>query len=477
MLRFYGPAAKTESVNRREMLRVGGLLTAGLSLPNLLGGASSPGSSLSASATVAASDDIGRRPKSFGAAKNCIILYLSGGPPQHDTFDPKPDAPAEIRGEFNTIETSLPGVRVGEHLPLTSKWMHRIAQVRSMCHTHNDHARGSYWMFTGYPYLGSVPDANNMTRQDMPHLGACVAKIAPGSGLFPFALCPHRMDVAGGRRVGQFAGMLGPKYDPLLPGGNPNDEQYKLDQLPLVPNLELSSVQRRLRLTEQLNRQLDYLDQTALAQSLKDNQAKAIEVVSTDAVRKAVDLSSVDPKQRERYGRNLFGQSVLLGRRLLDAGTRLVQCNWQRAQGKDGFAWDTHWNNFTACKEDLIPPFDQAFSALMEDLDRSGKLSETLVVVAGEFGRSPKITLKNGGREHWPDVYTVLFAGAGIRGGEIYGRSDKMGAFPAEHPTSPADFVATLYHLLGIDSRREEHDHQNRPFKLSKGDAITGIMA
>ncbi|HND54883.1 MAG TPA: DUF1501 domain-containing protein, partial [Pirellulaceae bacterium] len=197
MLRFYGPAAKTESVNRREMLRVGGLLTAGLSLPNLLGGASSAGSSLStavsSTATAAASDDTGRRPTSFGAAKNCIILYLSGGPPQHDTFDPKPDAPAEIRGEFNTIETSLPGVRVGEHLPLTSKWMHRIAQVRSMCHTHNDHARGSYWMFTGYPYLGSVPDANNMTRQDMPHLGACVAKIAPGSGLFPFALCPHRM--------------------------------------------------------------------------------------------------------------------------------------------------------------------------------------------------------------------------------------------------------------------------------------------
>jgi hypothetical protein len=461
MLRLFGPAARTESFNRREALRIGGLLTAGLSLGDLL-------------ARPALAD--ASKPKSFGAAKNCILLYLSGGPPQHDTFDPKPDAPAEIRGEFGTIESSLPGVRVGEHLPLTSKVMHQVAQVRSMCHTHNDHARGSYWMFTGYPYLGSVPDANNMTRQDMPHLGSCVAKIAPGDGLFPFAISPHRMDVAGGRRVGQFAGMLGSKYDPLLPGGNPNDDNYKLDQLPLAPNLQIDSVKRRLRLIDQLNNQVDYLEQTALAQSLKDNQAKALEVVSSDAVRKAVDLSSADAKQRDRYGRNLFGQSVLLGRRLLDAGTRLVQCNWQRVQSKDGFAWDTHWNNFSACKEDLLPPFDQAFSALMHDLEETGQLSETLVVVAGEFGRSPKITLKNGGREHWPDVYTVLFGGAGIQPGIVYGKSDKMGAYPAEHPTAPADFVATIYHLLGIDPHREEHDQLGRPFALTKGNAISGIM-
>lgn len=464
MLRLFGPAAKTEFVvNRREMLRIGSMMTGGLSLASLM-------------QRPATADQAKAKDKSFGAAKNCIMLYLSGGPPQHDTFDCKPDAPAEIRGEFGTIASSLPGVRVGEHLPMTAKIMHQVAQVRSMCHTHNDHARGSYWMFTGYPYLGSVPDANNMTRQDMPHLGSCVAKIAPGDGLFPFATSPHRMDVAGGRRVGQFAGMLGSKFDPLLPGGNPNDDHYKLDQLPLAPNMQLDSVKRRMRLVDQLNSQVDYLEQSALSQSLKENHAKALEVVSTDAVRKAVDLTTADPKQRERYGRNLFGQSVLLGRRLLDAGTRLVQCNWQRIQSKDGFAWDTHWNNFSACKEDLLPPFDQAFSALMQDLEETGKLSETLVVVAGEFGRSPKITLKNGGREHWPDCYTVLFAGAGIRGGEIYGASDAMGAFPADKPTSPADFTATIYHLLGIDPHREEHDQLGRPFELSKGNAITGIM-
>ena len=487
MIRLFGPAAPTERGlgTRREMLRIGGvlsggLLTGGLSLSGLLG---------ARAATAGASETAGGQPgegktaapngapRSFGAAKRCIMLYLSGGPPQHDTFDPKPDAPAEIRGEFGTIETTLPGVRVGEHLPRSARWMHKVAQVRSMCHTHNDHARGSYWMFTGYPFLGSVPDANNMTRADMPHLGACVAKIAPGEGLFPFAIAPYRMDVAGGRRVGQFAGMLGAKFDPLLPGGNPNDDHYRLEQLPLAPNLALDAVKRRLRLVEQLNQQVDYLERAAAAQSLRDNQAKALEVVSTDAVRRAVDLSAVDLKQRERYGRNLFGQSVLLGRRLLDAGTRFVQCNWQRVQGKDGFAWDTHWNNFTACKEDLIPPFDQAFAALMQDLEETGQLDETLVIVAGEFGRSPKVTLKNAGREHWPDVYTVLFAGAGVQGGRIYGQSDKHGAYPIENASSPADFVATIYHLMGIDPAREEHDQLNRPFALSKGKAITGIMS
>jgi len=463
MLSLFGPDLR-RNLSRRELLQIGGLAMTGLTLDSLM------------ERSALAESQAAPRLKSFGAAKNCIILYLSGGPPQQDMWDLKPDAPADIRGEFGTIETSLPGVRVGEHLPLSAKLMHKVAQIRSMYHSHNDHARGSYWMFTGYPYLGSVPDANNMSRQDMPHLGSCVSKIAPGKGLLPFAMVPHRMDVAGGRRVGQFAGMLGPKYDPLLPGGDPNDDNYKLEQLPLAPNLAPEIVRRRLKLVEQLDGQVDYLRQTSLAESLKDNQSKALSVVSSDAVRKAVDLSSADRAQRERYGRNQFGQSVLLGRRLLEAGTRLVQCNWQRSQGKNGFAWDTHWNNFSACKEDLIPPFDRAFHALMTDLEETGQLAETLVVVAGEFGRSPKVTLKNGGREHWPDCYTVLFAGAGIKEGQIYGSSDKIGAYPADNPTTPADFVATIYHLLGIDPHREEHDQLNRPFALSKGNAVQAIL-
>ena len=463
MLNLFGPGFRS-GMDRREMLQIGGLAMSGVSLPALMSG----------SAMAAPEEKTSKKHgPGFGRAKNCIILSLSGANPQHDMYDPKPETPPEIRGEFGTIATSVPTIRFGEHCPNAAKLMDRMALVRSMHHDHNDHARGSFQMFTGTRYAGSVPDANNMSRQDMPHLGACVAKLAPGNGpMFPFVLVPHRMDVAGGRRVGQFAGMLGGKYDPLLTGGNPNDDDFKLDHLPLQPIEKPDAIRRRLGLVGQLNRQTEFLNKSALAQSINQAQSKAVDVISSQKVRDAVDLSRVDSKERERYGRNLFGQSVMLGRRLLEAGSRLVQCNWQRTQGKNGFAWDTHWNNFSALKEDLIPPQDRALFALVTDLEKTGQLDETLVVVAAEFGRSPKVTLKNGGREHWPDVYTVSFLGAGIKGGQIYGASDRQGAYPADKPTTPADFVATIYHFLGIDPHQEAYDQQNRPFQLSKGNPI-----
>ncbi len=463
MLKLFGPAARGEGLNRRELLRIGGLGMAGLSLPMLLPRASAA--------------PAGKKSKSFGQAKNCIILYLSGGPAQLDTFDPKPDAPDDIRGEFGTIQTSLPGLRYSELLPLTSKWAHKTALVRTMYHEHNDHGRGSYWMFTGYPYAGSVSDVNSMSRADMPHMGSVLAKVSPGKGpMFPFAIIPHRMDVAGGRRSGQFAGALGGKYDPLLTGGNPNDDAFKLDHIPLAPNEDPAVVKRRLTLVDQLNAQTGSLNDLAMSQAIHENQVKALDVLGSDRVKKAVDLAAIPKSERERYGRNLFGQSVMLGKRLLDAGARLVQCNWQRAQGINGFAWDTHWNNFSAHKDDLVPPFDKAFHALMTDLDQSGKLDETLVVVAAEFGRSPKITRSNSGREHWPDCYSVLFAGGGIHGGQVYGQSDKNAAYPSTYPTTPADFTATIYHCLGIDPAGEVRDQQDRPIHLSKGAPIAALL-
>jgi hypothetical protein len=447
-------------LSRREVLQVGGLSMAGITLPQLI-------------AQGATDEDRKKHGAGFGRAKNCIILFLSGGSPQHDTFDPKPDAPADIRGEFGTIETTTPGIRFGEHCKLAAKHMHQMALIRSMHHDHNDHARAGYWMFTGEKYPRSVNDANSMSRQDMPHFGSCVARIAPGDGpMVPFVLVPHRVDVAGGRRAGQFAGILGGKYDPMLTGGNPNDDDFRLRHLPLAPSINSDVIRRRMRLVDQLNQQTQLLKDNPLTDSLRDNQVKALDVIGSKAVREAVDLAGVEKDTRARYGRNLFGQSVLLGKRLLDAGTRLVQCNWERTQGRNGFAWDTHWNNFKALKEDLIPPFDQAFHALMTDLERTGQLDETLVVVATEFGRSPKITLKNGGREHWPDVYTVCMAGAGIEGGQIYGASDKHGGYPTESPVEPVNFLATIYHLLGIDPGTELHDQQNRPFKIAKGNPI-----
>ena len=311
----------------------------------------------------------------------------------------------------------------------------------------------------------------------MPHMGSVMAKLAPGKGpMFPFALVPHRMDVAGGRRSGQFAGSLGGRYDPLLTGGNPNDDDFHLNHLPLAPNEDVSVLRRRLTLADQLGSQTRQLHDLAISQSIRENQARALDVISSDGVRRAVDLASIPSAERERYGRNLFGQSVLLGRRLLDAGCRLVQCNWQRSQGRDGFAWDTHWNNFRAHKDDLVPFYERAFDALMTDLDRTGQLDETLVVVAAEFGRSPKVTRSNSGREHWPDCYSVLFAGGGIRGGQAVGRSDSIAAYPATPAFSPADFTATIYHCLGIDPHAESHDQGGRPFALSRGTPIAELV-
>jgi len=219
-------------ITRREMIRIGGLSLGGLALSDLV-------------SAVPTDAERAQHGPGFGRAKNCIILYLSGGNPQHDMFDPKPDTPAEIRGEFNTIETTTPGIRFGEHCQLSARHMHQMALVRSMHHEHNDHGRGSYWMFTGVKYPGSVPDVNSMSRQDMPHMGSCIARLAPGDGpMFPFVLVPHRMDVAGGRRAGQFAGILGGKYDPMLTGGNPNDDDFKLKHLPLAPSVPPDVIRR-----------------------------------------------------------------------------------------------------------------------------------------------------------------------------------------------------------------------------------------
>src|SRR6516165_2150453 len=236
MLSLLGPSFRTaHGFTRREMIRVGGLSMSGVALAELL---DKPVHAESSSSPK-------QHGAGFGRAKRCILLYLSGGHPQHDMFDPKPDAPAEIRGEFDSIATSVPSIRFGEHCALSAKLMDQMALIRSMNHTHNDHGRGSYWMFTGYMYPGSVPDVNNMSRADQPHMGSILAKHAPGKGpMFPFVIVPHRMDVAGGRRAGQFAGALGGKYDPLLTGGNPNDDKFKLDHLPLAPNEDPGILQR-----------------------------------------------------------------------------------------------------------------------------------------------------------------------------------------------------------------------------------------
>jgi uncharacterized protein (DUF1501 family) len=259
-------------------------------------------------------------------------------------------------------------------------------------------------------------------------------------------------------------------------GGDPNRDDFRLENLPLTANAPRSILERRIRLVDQLNQQTRYLKESAPALALKQSQEKALDVIGSEAVRRAVDLSTADSGLRARYGRNLFGQSVLLGRRLLDSGARLVQVNWLRTQGAKGYAWDSHRENFDALRQDLIPPFDQACAALIDDLAASGRLDETLVVVATEFGRTPKVTQSTAGREHWPHVFSTLMAGGGIKGGHVHGASDRIGAYPSESPVTPGDFMATICHCLGIDPHTEIRDQFDRPLTLCKGNPIQALL-
>ncbi len=420
MLNLWG----SSSLDRRELLRVGGVALGGLTLPML-----------PANTAIAA----GAKPKSFGQAKNCIILYLSGGPAQLDTFDPKPDAPDDIRGEFTTIQTTLPGMRFTELLPQRREV---DAQVGARPHDVARAQRPRPRLVLDVHRL-PVPRQRARREHDEPpgHAAHGLVRGEARARQRPAAACaivPHRMDVAGGRRAGQFAGSLGPKYDPLLTGGNPNDDDFKLDHLPLVANESPDAVKRRLSLVDQLNAETKPLNDAGRE---RHHQGLAGEGGRRDLVgRGAEGGRSVrrDPRRSASgTAATCSASRCMLGRRLLDAGARLVQCNWQRTQGINGFAWDTHWNNFTAHKDDLVPPFDQAFHALMTDLDATGKLDETLVVVAAEFGRSPKITQSNAGREHWPECYSVLFAGGGIKGGQVYGASRQDRRPPRDRPGHP----------------------------------------
>ena len=469
MLSLYGPESqKGESLQRREMLKIGGLGLTGLGLPQLLD--ANHGKLLAASPSA-------KQQSSFGKAKNCIILFQSGGAAQMDTYDPKPNAPDDIRGTFNPISTAVPGVHVCDSVPLTAKVLDRGVIVRSVTHPRPDHASGGYAMFTGYEYEGTAGQANFMARSDHPHVGAAIAKMAPGSGpMVPWAIIPRRLDAGSGRRAGQWGGRLGSKYDPLQPGGDPNEDGFKLDHLPLVANRDPRVFTRRRKLIDQINSQVEYLDKTSDAQALAAGQQKAIDVLSSDAVRRAVDLSSEDPKLREAYGRNLFGQSVLLGRRFLQAGSRVIQCSWLRTQGEEGYAWDSHWNNLKSLRNDLCPPFDQALYALINDLEETGELDETLVVVTGEFGRTPRIN-KDAGRDHWSNVFSLCMFGAGINAGQVYGASDGIAGYPAADPVTPADITATIYHCLGIDPHSEMLDQNERPMRLSEGHIISDILS
>lgn len=447
---------------RRELLRVGGLGAVGLSLPNLL----------------AANEISPAADATFGRAKNIIFLYLAGGPPQHETFDPKPDAPAEVRGPFRPISTNVPGIQFCELLPRTAAIADKLAVVRSMATDDNTHSSSSYWVLTGYKYAG--PNARTISPTDWPYWGSIVKRFKPSDVLPPLSTVwiPDVMRLNENvTPAGQTGGFMGSEWDPDRFVGDPSAADYEVQGLRLG---DRSSAEFRQR--QQLLRQLEapfQAERRGTDPSLFGGfQQQAFDLLTSGRAQQAFAIDREPAKVRERYGNNRWGQCVLLARRLVEAGVRLVHVQWPREPGDnavDNPLWDTHAQNADRLEDVLCPTFDVGFSALIEDLDQRGLLYETLVVAIGEFGRTPKINAK-GGRDHWGPVFSFAMAGAGISGGQVYGASDREGGRPKEDRVQPGDLTATLYHLAGIDYRSTFQDRQGRGHRLTEGEPLFKLL-
>lgn len=461
--------------SRRQALGVGGLSAFGLSLPGLLGARLSAGETpdgLRAAPSIAGG--------SFGKAKSCIVLFLLGGPPQHETWDPKPDAPAEVRGEFGTIATRTPGLRVGELMPRTAAMTDRIAVLRAMATDDNAHSSSGYWMLTGQPHAprnseNALPGKPN----DWPCLGAVVRQLKGDAGGLPGSIRLPEEIWNTGRILwpGQDAGWLGGQADPWLITCDPNQPNFRVPDIALPEHISPARLEGREGIRRLMQAHHSSMRGSEQVQRWHGWQTKAMDLVASGEAQRAFELTAEPDTVRDRYGRNRFGQSVLMARRLVESGVSLVQVNWTRWEDDENVApaWDTHAKNAQRLKQALMPPMDQAYSALLEDLAERGLLDETLVVWMGEFGRTPKIN-PAGGRDHWGHVFSVALAGGGIRGGVVHGQSDRIGGYPVEGRVEPQDLTATIFHCLGVPPAREIHDREGRPMVVSRGTPIGPVL-
>ncbi len=443
--------------SRRDFLR-SGVGLAGLTLPTFL---QARNSSLSSSAS----------------AKACIIIYTWGGMSHFESFDPKPEAPVDLRGEFKPIPTATPGMQFCEHVPLLAKHSEKLAVVRSVHHKQGGHQQGMYVTLTGHD---PVPGIKAKGRNNHPSLTSMLSYFHDPAVGTPAAIrMPYSMYDNGKQMAGEGAGWLGSKHDPILlrtPAGEPYGgvNRYTDRELNLLLNLEKERVSGRNALLEQLEGTLSARVGSGTAYDQLDHYRKmASDILLGSPVRKAYDLDSEDPRIRAMYGDHMGGQSLLLSRRLVEAGVPVVQavCSASDLAGGGGDNWDTHRDHFPKMKNRLLPVFDRAASALLTDLEMRGMLEETLVVFLTDFGRTPKIN-GNGGRDHHPGVYSLVLAGGGIRGGQVYGSSDRKGAEPGSDPCSPADVHATVYRAMGINPDMELHDQQGRPFRICDGQPL-----
>lgn len=416
------------------------------------------GAVLASSATVRGTQSASSASKT--RIRSCVLVFFYGGPSHLDTYDPKPDAPGEVRGEYRTIPTVVPGVRVCEHLPRMARVMDRVALVRSLHHPMRNHNSAAAEALTGRTPAGGDQELLSDDPRGIPTLGSAVSfALGSRAGALPYVALPYTLyNVV--QLPGQTPGLLGGAFDRFQVAGDPNAPNFRISAFDGVSDLPDRAA---------LLRGLDTAALPGPAERAKINSDRAVRLLGSPEVRNLFDIHKEPERLRERYGRHRLGQSLLLARRLVQGGVNFVAAFDGQTNGQDA-NWDSHEKLFPRHKQ-LIPPADQALSALIEDLEARGLLSSTLVVALGEFGRTPKIN-GNGGRDHWPDCYTAVLAGGGVTGSAVFGASDKIGAYPAHDPVTPSDLAATIFWRFGIDPATEVRDQTDRPFRLSEGAPI-----
>jgi hypothetical protein len=397
--------------------------------------------------------------------RSCILIFYYGGPSHLETFDPKPDAPAEVRGEYRTIATAVPGIRISEHLPRTARIMDRLALVRSLHHPMRNHNSAAAEALTGRTPAGGDQELLTDDPRGLPTLGSAISyALGTHAHPLPYVALPYTLyNVV--QLPGQSPGLLGGAYDRFQVDGDPSRPDFRVASFDGAADLG-----NRAELLRRLD-QAPLPGRAARAEAYRD---RALRLLASPEVHRLFDLSKEAPRLRERYGRHRLGQSLLLARRLVEGGVNFVAAFDGQTNGQDA-NWDSHEKLFPRHRQ-LIPPSDQAFSALIEDLEARGLLESTLVVAMGEFGRTPKMN-GNAGRDHWPDCYPAVLAGGGVHGGAVYGASDKIGAYPARDPVTPGDVAATIFWRFGIDPTTEVRDQTDRPFRLAEGQPLTQLFA
>jgi len=406
-------------------------------------------------------------PRRNAKARSVILIFNAGAPSHLDLWDPKPDAPSDVRGPLQPIATATPGIYISELLPRLARQSSLYSIVRTVHHRHGSHNSGMYWSIVGRPYrIDST--LINPSRSDYPSFGTLIGWLARRDGytgaLPPYVITPFpHCDSTAYITPGQFGGCLGATYDPFVLQADPNAADFRVRTLLPTPQVDAARLQGRKNLFDQLGK--------PGTGDFASNHRRGFELVQSAEVRRAFDLSSEPSALRERYGRHSWGQSHLLARRLIEAGVRFVS-----TVNGPSISWDTHEDNFKRLKTRLVPPMEQAFSTLLDDLQQRGLLDSTLVVWMGDFGRTPRINAK-AGRDHWPQCYSMVLAGGGIRGGQVIGTSDRQAAYPKDFPVTPADIHATVFQALGYDPHAETYlSPEGRPFPLSEGTPIRQLL-